>query len=335
MSTNKRVFTALVNFIDSLADVYDDETRYKFLHNYNLLLNKMTLGDVDAIDRHLTALKQYLEFNRTLLIEKKLEDAIEPYDKMVLRQDVNGRPKIYIDFALLIGEAPSEAVVATIYQHLYHITHILFPDWSDIPSGSSGGNQRDVPTSNTKLTMDEAKGKVKDIIGTVKTTLGNVDKSKGWVGAIEMFTGDNASTIFKQFEEITSSNLDGKQMATVALQALQESINNGDMDIGGVISGIFKGSKTASSAPRLTPDEVVEMAEKFKRIDQRYDEDGGEEETEVIVTKKVKSKKTKPKVEEPRDSRDSREPREPVKQIASKKKSKIVIAETEEDDEDL
>lgn len=328
--SNKQIFTALVTFVDQLVKVFDNEQRYKSLYTFNSLLEKMTLGDEEAIGRHVSALKTYLEFNKSLLIDRRLENAIHPEDKLVYRTDTNGQPKIYLNIVQLLEEAPSEEIKDTIYNHLAHLAILCFPEWrTDIVSSvaASAPVQKVVPEGGAK-SVEEVKGKVKELMDSVKTSLGNVDKSKGFAGMLELFTGDTGQGIIKQFEGITNSNLDGRQMASAALAALQEEMQSGNLNLSAMFSSLTGGKKPAATGDaRMSEQEIIEMADRLKRVDAVY----GVGEQLAIADAPKKEKKKKVVV----DSDEEVEPIKPKKKVVDsstkpKTKKKVVVDSDEE-----
>lgn len=212
-----KIFNAIATFVQDLNNGFNNRTKPIAL--YNRLMERTTLRDVTAVDRHIAAFTHFFNANPEYIQHRKLADTAV----IVYTPD-----RIYLDMKKIIAKSDADTR-DVIHQHLTLIYSLL----------NLGTKQGKEALEQLKQTTDG-----------VDLGINVPDTNEG------KFLKKTLSSMTQQFKKMDSNNANPMSMMTSMLQSgfltnfvsdLQSEFSSGSMNMGSLINTVTSVMGSAAS----------------------------------------------------------------------------------------
>lgn len=204
---NIDTFGAIVNFVNDLWDVFGKANVVTPLSLYHRLVSKITLSDVDGIEKAVTGFKDFLTSNEVYLTSNKLENIPRG---VVIKYGASD--KIVLEIQKFIYQS-DPSIKMSIRQHLLTISAIIEPNKTRLA-------QLEKKIGDLGIDTNTVEGKfITDIMEKAKTSMASVN------------TDDPMQAMMAVFQSGIIGDMIG---------GLQNGVTSGKMDIRALMSTMQK-----------------------------------------------------------------------------------------------
>lgn len=215
----KEAFESIVAFIDDLWEEFGNETEVSPLLLYHRMTEHIKFSDTKQMEDSISGFKNFFKSHEKLVIDDKLSEL--PSGTIISYGGEN--KKIYIEISKFIEEGTPETK-STIAEYLLSICAIINPDEKTIVE------TLEKKSESRKSNNDDF---AKEIMQQTSELASSVDND-----------ADPAQAIMGLFSSGIIPNM---------ITGIQEGVNNGNMDLNGLINGFQNQLSLVSSPQNQSP----------------------------------------------------------------------------------